>query len=639
MIVQLHKVLIYGAKEEMDRFFELSQRAGFLEFLGAAHKKSLELPDEAKTILMAIRIAKRHIIHTLEAPETPIDSVELAEKLIQLNQTHEQLTEEKRLVSSEIARVAVFGDFAKTDIEALQRDAKRVIQFFCMKSQIAREMILPPELIFVGTEYDLDYFTAINKEPVQYPKMAEILIERPLGALKERLYHILDQLAQLEIEIRLYANTLPRLQDGLINFLNEYNLKWAKHDAETHLSDTMFAIEAWVPKNKMKSLIALVEGLNVFFEEICIEECDRVPTCMENQNAGKIGEDLVHVYDIPAPTDKDPSSWVLVFFTLFFSMIISDAGYGLIYLALGLYLKWKFPSIGGQFKRFVKLVLIVATGCIIWGAATASFFGIEIGPNNPYRKMSFLHFLAQKKAEYHYSLKDDVYQEYVKEYPDVATAVDGHDFLVKASKLEDGMIRYEALVTFYDNILMEFSILVGILHLSLSFLRYLTRNWSGFGWVIFMVGGYLFFPKILNCSTLINFMGLIPKQTAYMIGEILVYGGISIAFLAALWQKKWGAFHELMNVVQVFADVLSYLRLYALALAGMIMAGTFNQLGLNMNLFAGVITIFFGHLSNITVAIMGGVIHGLRLNFLEWYHYSFDGGGKLFNPLRLKRSK
>ena len=119
----------------------------------------------------------------------------------------------------------------------------------------------------------------------------------------------------------------------------------------------------------------------------------------------------------------------------------------------------------------------------------------------------------------------------------------------------------------------------------------------------------------------------------------MLYGGIGLAFVFALIQKKWGAFHELMNVVQIFGDVLSYIRLYALALAGMMVASTFNSLGVSAGLLGGIVIILFGHLTNISLSIMGGVIHGLRLNFLEWYHYSFEGGGRLFNPLRLKKTK
>ena len=51
----------------------------------------------------------------------------------------------------------------------------------------------------------------------------------------------------------------------------------------------------------------------------------------------------------------------------------------------------------------------------------------------------------------------------------------------------------------------------------------------------------------------------------------------------------------------------------------------------------GDLVILIGHLINMSLSIMGGTIHGLRLNFLEWYQYSFEGGGRLFNPLRLRK--
>ncbi len=69
------------------------------------------------------------------------------------------------------------------------------------------------------------------------------------------------------------------------------------------------------------------------------------------------------------------------------------------------------------------------------------------------------------------------------------------------------------------------------------------------------------------------------------------------------------------------------------------MARTFNSMGLEIGLVVGSVVILAGHSINLLLGTMGGVIHGLRLNFIEWYHYSFDGEGRLFNPLRRLRMK
>lgn len=640
MIVELHKYLIYGKKEEMDRFFSLAQRAGFLEFIGSSHKKALELPEEAKLLLSAIKVAKRHAVHAEDRSIVSLTPLQLAQQLVCLNTDEEKLCEERRVLRAEIARIAVFGDFSREELSQLEQETKRVFQFFCMKSDLAREIVLPSEVIFVGTEYDLDYFVAINKEKRQYPNMIEIQIDRPVGQLRSRLKQVGEELSHIEKEQRTFSNAIARLQRGLVDCLNEHHLSLAKHDADFTLESTLFAVEAWVPKTRTKALHGLLSALPIQAERIAIETRDQIPTYMENKGVGKIGEDLVQIYDTPAPTDRDPSLWVLIFFSLFFAMIISDAGYGLIYLLIGLSLKWKFPHMGGGGKRFLKLLFICSSSCIIWGIATASYFGMEIGPDNPLRKTSFLHYLAVKKAEYHIEQKDDVYEEYLRDYPALAEVKNGHEFLTTAVQVQGDHKQFKALDDFYDNLLMEFSFLVGMLHISLSFCRYLLRNWSGLGWILFILGGYLYFPSILNATTLVNFMGWIPKPLAHTLGLQLTLGGIGLAFLAAVFQRKWGAFHELLNVVQVFADILSYLRLYALALGGMVMAHTFNdKLGIDLGPIAGALVILAGHLTNITLAVMGGVIHGLRLNFLEWYHYSFEGGGHLFNPLRLRRMK
>ncbi len=640
MIVNLHKYLILGSRPEMDRFFVFAQRAGFMEFIGLSHKKALEMPEDAKTILSAIKIARGHTAPTHEPYHPVLDPVRLAESIVKLNADHEKLLEEQRLLNAELARVAAFGDFSRPELDRLEREGKRIFQFFCMKSDLARELTLPPAMIYVGTEYDLDYFVAINKERTQYPKMIEIMIERPLGELKERLLQVHLEIAKTEQEIHESARALPYLQSGLLDYLNEYHLQLAKHDASAPLGQSLFAIEAWVPETKVKALHGLLSSLDVYAEEIAIEPRDRIPTYMENKGVSKVGEDLVHVFDIPSWTDKDPSIWILIFFSLFFAMIVSDAGYGLVYLSIGLFLKWKFKKASANLKRFFKLIIIVSSTCIVWGAMTASFFGIEIGPNNPFRKISFLHYMATKKAQYHMEVKDDVYQEYLKRFPAVATATDGHDFLVKASHEVKGKVKYDALTDFYDSTLLELSLFIGVVHLSLSFLRYIGRNPAGIGWIIFMVGGYLYFPSFVDATSFINYLGWISKPTAYFLGKHLLFTGLGLVLLISLLRKKkWGSLHELTNAIQIFADVLSYLRLYALALAGMVMAGIFNDGGAQLGFFGIIFITLVGHFINLNLTIMSGAIHGLRLNFLEWYHYCFEGGGKLFNPLRIRKIK
>ena len=641
MIVDMQKFLIYGAKEHLDRFFSSAQRAGFLEFIGIWHKKAIELPDPIKHILSATKILRNWVGEQLVETEIPADPVIFAERVVQLHTSLQRQLAELRVLNLEIARVAPFGDFSKDDLMALERDGHRIVQFFCLKSDLANEMNLPPELLWVGTEYDLDYYVSVTKDRVQYPKMIEVLIARPIGELREQLQKLQIKIAGLEAELKCLAANLPFLQESLIDCLNDHHLQAAKHDATFPMGESVFAIEAWVPTTHVKALQGLVSGLSVYCEEIAIEPKDWVPTCMENSGLHRVGEDLVNIYDTPAPSDKDPSTWVLVFFSIFFAMITSDAGYGLLYLALGLFLKWKFPNITGIAKRCIKLLLILATTTIVWGVLNASYFGIELKPDNPLQKVSLVHYLVNKRADYELAVKGETYQKYVQRFPEVASATNGQQFLEKAVERHGQNVKFAAIDDFSDNLMMEAALVMGIFHISISFARWIKRNWSGLGWIAFMVGGYLFIPaSVFKATTIANFMGWAPVPLAHVLGQWLLYGGVIFACLATVIQHGIAAgLSEVYHVTKILGDVLSYLRLYALGLASILMATTFNAMGRDFGLVAGFVIILFGHLANLGIGVMAGTIHGLRLNFLEWYHYCFLGGGKMFNPLQLRRPK
>lgn len=640
MIIPVKKYLILGAREDIDRFFERAQVRGIIEFISPHGKKPIEAPPEVQHLFSAMKILRKLPVKKpyIGGGDLPF-AEEVAQKIIDLKAEVERLSEERRMLENEIVRVGPFGDFSLDDIDYIERKGKCEAQFFCMKTAKANIAQFGDEVIYLGTDYDLDYFMAINKKPRHYPDMIEMRIDRPLGELQVHLAFVKESLHQIEAELKGYAGHLDFLHEAFVERLNEYHLAAAKKEVSFPMENAVFTIEAWIPANKINVLFSIVDGMAIHCEPILVEEEDRIPTYMENKGVNRIGEDLVKIYDIPAATDKDPSGWVFWFFTLFFAMIVADAGYGLMYLGLCLYFKFRYRKLQPFSKRFLNLATILSTACVIWGIATAAIFGIEFSPRSAICKASFVQKLAIKKADYHLAQHDDVYQFWATQFPSAATANSGTEYLDLAVISEKHRLEYPALDAFSDSILLEISLMIGIVHISLSLLRYLLRHWAGIGWVIFMVGGYLYFPLILKATSMINFLGVLDKTTSEEIGLQLIVSGIAIAMLLSLLQKRLKGIGEIATMVQVFADVLSYLRLYALGLAGVIMAETFNGIGEDVGLVFGSLIILMGHSVNVMLGLMAGMIHGLRLNFIEWYHFSFEGGGKLFNPLMLLKAK
>jgi V/A-type H+-transporting ATPase subunit I len=125
---------------------------------------------------------------------------------------------------------------------------------------------------------------------------------------------------------------------------------------------------------------------------------------------------------------------------------------------------------------------------------------------------------------------------------------------------------------------------------------------------------------------------------------VVVGGGRSPASsLRGLIRRIGEGLLELRNVTQLFGDVMSYLRLFALGLAGSSLAMTFNELAAQVRdgvpgagLLLSVVLLVVGHGINLLLAVVGGTVHGLRLNYIEFLHWSVAGDGYPFRPFRAR---
>lgn len=634
MIHDVQKFLFIGVKDDLDKFFETAQKRGFIEFIAPSGRKPLQTPHEVQELQAALKILRREGPARKADYIDEIDPDDLAKKIIKLKREEDEFVEKIRALKAEISQNTPLGDFSVEDIAQIEKETGKKVQFFAMKQGKRLES---DEMIYLTTEHDHDYYMAMTEKGIGHkPGWVELNVNTSLSNLKGHLETADFAMHKRHEELLALTPYIEMLSDALRARLSDYHLAFAKEEVTDQLGDSLFSVEAWVPAPMVAKVQMLLRGLAVHAEEIAIEEGDRIPTVMENKGLNKSGEELVYIYDTPSNTDKDPSGWVLWFFAFFFGVIISDGGYGLLYLGLSLFLMYKFRKAAENIKKVIRLCTMLSVSCVVWGVVTASYFGLDLELNNPLQKVSVLHYLVLKKTEYHMQVKDDVYKEWVDKFPKLAVAKNPKEFLEGGVGMHNGAPAQLIRMEFSDNIMMEFALLFGVIHLMLSLLRYGPRNISSYGWVLFLIGGYMFFPKMLNATTMFNFLDIYTKAFAFQFGVFLLWGGLAFACIAALIQHKWYGLEEPTKVIQLFADVLSYLRLYALGLAGMVMASTFNQLGMDIGLLrGGVLIVIFGHAVNILLGIMGGVIHGLRLNFLEWYHYCFEGDGKRFNPLRI----
>lgn len=630
------KFLFLGLEEDKEAFFKHAQAQGIIHFIDphlSAHK---DIPQDVQRLTAAIKVLRGLPSREQEENFNGLSADYTVDSLLLLHEQNEKLLEQLRVIGIEISRIAVFGDFSFEEIAYIEKRGHCKFQFFCARPNLFVEEPQPENLIFISSEHGLDYYVAINDHPVAYEKIIEMKFEHSLGTLKKMAATAQKEHQAIERELKEYAKYNEFLHQALINKLNHYHL----HHAQTYVQQTMegslFVVEGWVPANKIDQLKEVTGNLGVYFSEIAVEPADVIPTCLENHGISRLGEDLVHIYDTPSASDKDPSLWVLGGFALFFAFIIGDAGYGLIYLALALFLRYRYPNLKGLAKRVLNLFTLLCVGCVIWGTLMTSFFGMQIALDNPLRKLSLVQWLADKKAAYHLHHQDEIAKEWIEKYPELKDVKDPHIFVSFSPNPNQGYVILNRLT---DNIMFELALFVGVVHLIISLLRYVGRNWHNIGWVGFLIGAYLYFPSYLKTPSFLNFVGGIDLVKGGEVGFQLMLVGIGVAWVLSIIRHGWTGIFEIMVLIQIFADTLSYLRLYALGLAGAIVASTINEIASGMPLMIAILLILISHFVNIVLGTMSGIIHGLRLNFLEWYHYSFEGGGKRFQPLKLLKKE
>jgi len=633
MRINVSKYLFLGAYSNKEAFLKRAQEVGCVEFIHPKNKKLAQVPVEAERFALAIKCLREYTILEQEKKHNLQLAEEICHQVLELKQRKDANVQALDSLQHEISRIRPFGNFSQNLARDILIATGRTVRFYCAKTSKALHTHAP-SLILINSTDGIDYFITVEVESLTRPDLIEMQITQELSSLyirAEELKHIIHACDERLKSLTRY-NWL--LHYAFYKKIDYAGLDFATSATEEALEEKLFSIQGWIPNSKKNELFQVCESSNVFIEEVQTEPHEQPPTYLENKNMARVGEDLVHIFDTPSPTDKDPSLWLLTCFSLFFAMIVGDAGYGLIFLLTAFILHFKIKTKKDFTKRFLKLATVLSISCILWGVLTNSFFGISLSESNPIKKYSLIHWLIEKKAAYHFEQKDTTYKEWVAKFPKLKEATSAKEFLYglpgSATQENEQMAS-----KFGDNLTMELALFVGSIHLILGMVRYLGRNLVGAGWIAFIIGAYLYIPYYLGATSLVTFAFGIDHVQGAEFGLHLLFGGIVFAVIVAIIKQGILGIFEVMTSIQIFSDVLSYLRIYALGLAGAIMSSTINDLAAGLPLFIAIIMMIFAHGINIILSIMGGVIHGLRLNFLEWYHYSFEGGGKRFKPLAI----
>jgi V/A-type H+-transporting ATPase subunit I len=412
-----------------------------------------------------------------------------------------------------------------------------------------------------------------------------------LEELHRQLLAVEIELEDIEAERQALSRWIYLIRHNLAQEEDRASLEFAC--GQTLERDGIFIVQAWSARRDRE----LIERFACEYQLALIVEPpgrDEIPpTLMSNPPSVGGGQDLVSFYQTPSYRSWDPSAVVFFSFALFFAMILADAGYTLALAGIVAYF-WKHLGGTPGGRRFRRLALTVLGASFVYGVLVGSYFGISPAPDSP---GGWLHLL------------------------------DLNDF----------------------DTMMRLSVTIGCIHLALANAAVAWKigsfpaNAQPLGWIGAIFGGLLIW---------FGTSGFGPVALKHAGIGLLVVGLFMVALFAS--GRKVDSFRSgllrlvdglrsLTSITKIFGDVLSYMRLFALGLASASLAITFNQLASQiqeavpgLGLLLGILVLVLGHAINLALGIVSGFVHGLRLNFIEFFSWGISEEGYPFHAFAKK---
>ena len=502
-----------------------------------------------------------------------------------------EITGSLKELQQKVEKARVWGSFDKARLETLSAAGVPFHFHVLNAKQFQEQWTEEYALCLVDQEKNNLYFVVAGEDdlPGEVPVPTEDwqAVQATLDEQTAKLQGVLGELLTLK-------HQLPQLKQLRADALSRLDLSLAGSSAAPAAENTLLTLEGYAPTEDDDTVTAALDKAGVFYLKEAAAAPQNPPIRFKNNKFVKMFEVLTDMYGRPAYDGFDPTPFIAVFFLLFFALCMGDAGYGLVLIGIGLLLK-KVPS----FKDLAPLVVTLGAGTVVVGFFLHSFFSIDIAEwpvFAPIRKV----FLPAEIGGF-----------------------------------AGGMVL---------------SIIIGILHICLAMVvkainAVKVNGWAAslgtLGWTLLIVGGVLVGGFALA--------GVLSQEvTKWIIIVLGIVSALGIFVFNDPQRNKFanigvGLWDTYNTATGLLGDVLSYLRLYALGLAGGMLGMAFNDMG-RMVLGDGsnivlwipfLLLVLLGHTLNIAMCALGAFVHPLRLNFLEFFKNSgYEAAGRNYHPLK-----
>jgi V/A-type H+-transporting ATPase subunit I len=590
-IVALAKVSLCGLAVDKRRALEGLQELGcvHLRSLRAAPREPEQAaPERPESAYKALRYLletpdRRHQVN--EDAHFDLDAV-VAQVVANQRRTR-ALADRRDFIETRLADLEPWGDFRLPEEASL---GGYRLWFYIVPSDRLR--LLPkdgPAWHIVHQDPSQAHVVVISRDEPPREAMPAPRIHTgkiPRGELRQELDALHLQLEDLAAERASLTRWIHLISHNLAHAENQTALR---HAGEMTLDTSgLFIVQGWAPEEAVPRLEAYARELGLALVSEAPGADDRPPTLLDNPDQVAGGQDLVSFFQTPAYTGWDPSQVLFFSFALFFAMILGDAGYAVV-LLLALLAWWSRMGRSTMGRRLRHLILAMLGAALVYGVLVGSYFGVSPTPGSLPARLQVLD---------------------INDYPTM----------------------------------MRLSVAVGVLHVALANLITAWRQpaWpdrlAPLGWVLAVGGGYAMWVGDPDSARLGQAM-----LAAGLVAVLLFTSTRPLRRPMDLVKRLAEGLLGLTKVSGALGDILSYMRLFALGLASASLAVTFNGLAQQVQsalpgigLLFALLILIFGHTLNLALGVMSGVVHGLRLNFIEFYNWSVSDEGYPFRSFSKK---
>ncbi|MCL2070324.1 MAG: V-type ATP synthase subunit I [Treponema sp.] len=524
--------------------------------------------------------------YSLDMVNAPVRP-DLVQLMLEMGRERKALEEQEIFLTRERGRVAPWGEFSPDALKELT-SLGQPVHLYGMSHENFKA--LPDEVNYakIGEDKSTVRLAVFDREISDAPLF--MLPEKSISEIDAELEKINARLSALNEQIKSFATRRSILEKELadINSVINFESVRAKLEKVDGVPDELgFSyITGFVPAEDMPRLKTVAaKNCWALASEDPAEEDENIPTKLKNNKAAQLIYPLTDFLELtPGYREVDISGWFTLFFALFFGMIFGDAAYGALLLAITFFGVIKTAKNGVPLG--LKFLGLMGFSTFTWGVLTCSWFGVDI-----------------------------------ELLPQILRDISLAQF--STAKTQQALV---------DQNLQLFCFSIALLQLSIgrvtSFLRKLRRKNLQFlaelGSLGMLFGMYNVVLFLVVSNELRSFP-LLPEAIYALAGGFFltfVFASYEGSIFRSILESFKNIIAVILSITNVFSDIMSYIRLWAVGLAGASIAATVNimagpLLG-NFLIFLGIILLVFGHGLNLVLNVLSVLVHGVRLNTLEF---------------------